>query len=121
MIFWPDLDRFPYPILPPLSASLLLTPAQLLLCDSILCQVNEDMSGYAVGVGVGQSAAIHHTLQRHTEILQVQCDGTLYILFAWLYTELNFFEISGLQARIQENCFQYCSNSGERGDRSIFL
>lgn len=35
-----------------------------------LGQVNEDMSGYAVGVGVGQSAAIHHTLQRHTEILQ---------------------------------------------------
>ena len=28
------------------------------------------MSGFAVGVGSGQSAAIHHTLQRHTEILQ---------------------------------------------------
>jgi len=35
-----------------------------------LGQVNEDMSGFAVGVGSGQSAAIHHTLQRHTEILQ---------------------------------------------------
>ena len=33
-------------------------------------QVNEDMSGFAVGAGSGQSAAIHHTLQRHTEILQ---------------------------------------------------
>ena len=33
-------------------------------------QVNEDMSGFAVGAGTGQSAAIHHTLQRHTEILQ---------------------------------------------------
>ena len=28
------------------------------------------MSGFAVGAGSGQSAAIHHTLQRHTEILQ---------------------------------------------------
>ena len=28
------------------------------------------MSGFAVGAGNGQSAAIHHTLQRHTEILQ---------------------------------------------------
>jgi len=28
------------------------------------------MSGFAEGVGAGQSAAIHHTLQRHTEILQ---------------------------------------------------
>jgi len=35
-----------------------------------LSQVNEDMSGFAVGAGSGQSAAIHHTLQRHTEILQ---------------------------------------------------
>jgi len=35
-----------------------------------LGKINEDMSGYAVGVGTGQSAAIHHTLQRHTEILQ---------------------------------------------------
>jgi len=35
-----------------------------------LGQVNEDMSGFAEGVGAGQSAAIHHTLQRHTEILQ---------------------------------------------------
>jgi len=35
-----------------------------------LGKVNEDMAGYAVGVGAGQSAAIHHTLQRHTEILQ---------------------------------------------------
>jgi len=35
-----------------------------------LGQVNEDMSGFAVGVGAGQSAAIQHTLQRHTEILQ---------------------------------------------------
>jgi len=35
-----------------------------------LGQVNEDMSGFAVGAGTGQSAAIHHTLQRHTEILQ---------------------------------------------------
>ena len=28
------------------------------------------MSGFAVGAGSGQSAAILHTLQRHTEILQ---------------------------------------------------
>jgi len=35
-----------------------------------LGQVNEEMSNYAVGVGSGQSAAIHHTLQRHNEILQ---------------------------------------------------
>jgi len=35
-----------------------------------LSQVNEEMSGFAVGAGSGQSAAIHHTLQRHTEILQ---------------------------------------------------
>ena len=28
------------------------------------------MSGFAIGAGSGQSAAIHHTLQRHTEILQ---------------------------------------------------
>ena len=58
----------------------LLTPHILLLRDNILCQVNEDMSGYAVGVGAGQSAAIHHTLQRHTEILQVLYNvmGVLY-------------------------------------------
>lgn len=35
-----------------------------------LGQVNEDMAGFAAGAGAGQSAAIHHTLQRHTEILQ---------------------------------------------------
>ena len=36
-----------------------------------LSQVNEEMSGYAAGVGEARSAAIHHTLQRHSEILQV--------------------------------------------------
>jgi len=35
-----------------------------------LGQVNDDMSNFAGGGGAGQSAAIHHTLQRHTEILQ---------------------------------------------------
>jgi len=35
-----------------------------------LGQVNEDMASFAAGAGAGQSAAIHHTLQRHTEILQ---------------------------------------------------
>jgi len=35
-----------------------------------LGEVNEGMSGYAEGVGTGQSAAIQHTLQRHAEILQ---------------------------------------------------
>merc|ERR1711983_732330 len=41
--------------------------------DSLLAslsQVNEEMSGYAAGVGEARSAAIHHTLQRHSEILQ---------------------------------------------------
>ena len=36
-----------------------------------LGQVNEEMAGYAAGVGEARSAAIHHTLQRHSEILQV--------------------------------------------------
>ena len=44
--------------------------AQDLLHLTAIFQVNEDMSGFAVGAGSGQSAAIHHTLQRHTEILQ---------------------------------------------------
>jgi len=35
-----------------------------------LGQVNDDMGNFASGAGAGQSAAIHHTLQRHTEILQ---------------------------------------------------
>jgi len=35
-----------------------------------LGQVNEEMAGYAAGVGEARSAAIHHTLQRHSEILQ---------------------------------------------------
>eukprot|EP00092_Neocalanus_flemingeri_P008779 GFUD01009452.1.p1 GENE.GFUD01009452.1~~GFUD01009452.1.p1 ORF type:complete len:267 (+),score=87.05 GFUD01009452.1:69-869(+) len=41
--------------------------------DSLLAnlgQVNEEMAGYAAGAGEGRSAAIHHTLQRHSEILQ---------------------------------------------------
>jgi len=41
--------------------------------DSLLAklsQVNEEMAGYAAGVGEARSAAIHHTLQRHSEILQ---------------------------------------------------
>lgn len=37
---------------------------------SKLGQVNEEMSVFGAGSGVGQSAATHHTLQRHTEILQ---------------------------------------------------
>jgi len=41
--------------------------------DSLLAnlgQVNEEMASYASGVGEARSAAIHHTLQRHSEILQ---------------------------------------------------
>jgi len=35
-----------------------------------LSKINEEMAGYAAGVGEARSAAIHHTLQRHSEILQ---------------------------------------------------
>jgi len=35
-----------------------------------LSSINDQMSTYATGVGEQRSAAIHHTLQRHTEILQ---------------------------------------------------
>ena len=35
-----------------------------------LANINEEMASYAAGAGEGRSAAIHHTLQRHTEILQ---------------------------------------------------
>jgi len=41
--------------------------------ESLLTQlssINDQMSTYATGVGEQRSAAIHHTLQRHTEILQ---------------------------------------------------
>ena len=39
------------------------------LLDS-LAAVNDEMAGYAAGAGDARSAAIHHTLQRHSEILQ---------------------------------------------------
>ena len=39
-----------------------------------LSKINEEMAGYAAGVGEARSAAIHHTLQRHSEILQVERD-----------------------------------------------
>ena len=42
--------------------------------ESLLSQlgaINDEMAGYAAGAGEARSAAIHHTLQRHTEILQV--------------------------------------------------
>ena len=35
-----------------------------------LSSINDEMAGYAAGAGDGRSAAIHHTLQRHSEILQ---------------------------------------------------
>ena len=42
--------------------------------ESLLSQlsaINDEMAGYAAGAGDARSAAIHHTLQRHSEILQV--------------------------------------------------
>ena len=43
--------------------------------ESLLSQlgnINEEMAGLAAGAGAGGGgAAIHHTLQRHAEILQV--------------------------------------------------
>ena len=41
--------------------------------ESLLSQLNglnDEMAGYAAGAGEARSAAIHHTLQRHAEILQ---------------------------------------------------
>jgi len=41
--------------------------------ESLLSQlsaINDEMAGYAAGAGDARSAAIHHTLQRHSEILQ---------------------------------------------------
>ena len=41
--------------------------------ESLLSQlsgINDEMAGYAAGAGEARSAAIHHTLQRHAEILQ---------------------------------------------------
>merc|ERR1712224_1198220 len=35
-----------------------------------LSAINDEMAGYAAGAGDARSAAIHHTLQRHSEILQ---------------------------------------------------
>ena len=43
--------------------------------ESLLSQlsaINDEMAGYAAGAGDARSAAIHHTLQRHSEILQVR-------------------------------------------------
>ena len=37
---------------------------------SQLSGINDEMAGYAAGAGEARSAAIHHTLQRHAEILQ---------------------------------------------------
>ena len=45
--------------------------------ESLLSQlggINDEMAGYAAGAGEARSAAIHHTLQRHTEILQVMAN-----------------------------------------------
>ena len=75
---WPGLARYVI-----ISISDILPSSESYLMDSTSCplQVNEDMAGFSVGVGSGQSAAIHHTLQRHTEILQVlYCNVTWTLL-----------------------------------------
>ena len=54
--------------------------------ESLLSQlgnINEEMAGLAAGAGAGGGgAAIHHTLQRHAEILQVST--VIYVLIAGL-------------------------------------
>ena len=54
--------------------------------ESLLSQlsaINDEMAGYAAGAGDARSAAIHHTLQRHSEILQVSPESTKGVPFPY--------------------------------------
>ena len=83
--------------------------------ESLLSQlsaINDEMAGYAAGAGDARSAAIHHTLQRHSEILQVRMAGRSSVL------TVSFF-CAGLQAGVQQDFQQHRQHVGEGGTAQL--
>ena len=77
--------------------------------------MNEEMSGFAVGAGSGQSAAIHHTLQRHTEILQDYRQVFSMTAYNMINTTMTMIQ----QAGVQQDRLQHCGHRGERGPAQL--
>ena len=73
------------------------------------------MSGFAVGAGSGQSAAIHHTLQRHTEILQDYRQVFSMTAYNMINTTMTMIQ----QAGVQQDRLQYRGHRGERGPAQL--
>ena len=84
--------------------------------ESLLSQlsaINDEMAGYAAGAGDARSAAIHHTLQRHSEILQVRPG------LGGPHSSLSFMFCSGLQAGVQQDFQQHRQHVGEGGTAQL--
>ena len=73
------------------------------------------MSGFAVGAGSGQSAAIHHTLQRHTEILQDYRQVFSMTAYNMINTTMTMIQ----QAGVQQDRLQHRGHRGERGPAQL--
>ena len=80
------------------------------------------MSGFAVGAGSGQSAAIHHTLQRHTEILQDYrqvFSMTAYNMITMTIDHDHDDHHDHQQAGVQQDRRQHRGHRGERGPAQL--
>ena len=73
------------------------------------------MSGFAVGAGSGQSAAIHHTLQRHTEILQDYRQVFSMTAYNMINTTMTMIQ----QAGVQQDRLQHRGHRGEGGPAQL--